>query len=270
MKKLAFLGVAAALGAAALFCGGRLGHAADHLDAPGVRMTANKMADINDVYAWTTSDGAKVNLVMTVSPADDGTHNFSPTFQYVFHVNSYPGMDNVSAFGMSPTETKVICTFASNTSVQCWVVGTDIKDYVTGDPSNTAGVTSKSGNVKVFAGRRSDPFFFNLAGFLTAQKAIETACGAGTPGTCPGALAKDAAGCPNALPNTVVATVAGYLSTTQDGVTPPSTLGPCPANQKDCFANFNVMAIVVQVDKSLLEDSANHLLGVWGSTHMAQ
>jgi len=37
LKKLAFLGAALALGAAALVGGGRFGHAADHLDAPLAR-----------------------------------------------------------------------------------------------------------------------------------------------------------------------------------------------------------------------------------------
>jgi hypothetical protein len=37
--------------------------------------------------------------------------------------------------------------------------------------------------------------------------------------------------------------------------------------QIDCFQNFNVMSIVMQVDKSLLNIGTNTILEVWGSTH---
>src|SRR4051794_3612256 len=145
--------------------------AADHLDSPAA--ASNPLADIGDVYAWNTSDATKVNLVMTVSPGDSTTRHFDNTVQYVFHVNSYA---NVTTFPASnPTETKVICTFENDTSIQCWVGGD--KDYVTGDPSNTAGLTSADGKLKVFAGRRSDPFFFNLNGFKDAVATVEAVSG---------------------------------------------------------------------------------------------
>ncbi|HEY6032853.1 MAG TPA: DUF4331 family protein [Kofleriaceae bacterium] len=213
------------------------------------------MADIADVYTWMTSDAAKVNLAMTVSPADMGTNAFGPSIQYVWHATSHPGASNGVAFGAPGTESRVICTFASNTSAQCWVVqGTTVKEYVKGDPSTA--MTSSDGKMKVFAGRRSDPFFFNLGGFLIAQNAVETAAAA---------LTFDAAGCPQ-VPALTAAALRNDLSTA-----PAAQVGPCAANQIDCFKNFNVMAIVVQVDKSLLLQSSgstsDHLLSVWGSTH---
>jgi hypothetical protein len=163
-------------------------------------------------------------------------------------------------------ESKVICTFESDTDGQCWVVDTGGKvvDYVSGDFSAAAGKASASGQTRVFAGRRSDPFFFNLGGFIRARTAVETACGGGTPGDCPGALPKNAAGCPS-LPAANVAPVRDMLDEP-----PPAMVGPCAANQIDCFANANVMAIVVQVDKSLIVNDTKQLLGVWGSTHAGQ
>jgi hypothetical protein len=151
----------------------------------------------------------------------------------------------------------VICTFTSNTKAQCWVTqGTMVKDYVTGDPSTA--MTSADGKLKVFAGRRSDPFFFNEAGFLLAQKAVEDNAGL---------LTFNPAKCPLVPPTGPVSAQAlrGLLTTAST-----TAVGPCPANQADCFAHFNVMAIVVQVDKSLLLQNTDHLLSVWGSTHMAQ
>ena len=70
LKKLALLGAVAGLGVGALVVT-HTSHAADHLDAPTISMAANRMADLNDVYAWMTSDDTKVKLAMTVSPAPE-------------------------------------------------------------------------------------------------------------------------------------------------------------------------------------------------------
>jgi hypothetical protein len=228
-------------------------HAADHLDAPGA--AANPLADITDVYAWMNSDASKVNLIMNVSPGDPpqsgGTaRHFSPSVLYVFHVTSLPG------FGMPGTETKIVCKFASDTSGQCWVGAS--ADYVTGDPSATTGITSASGKVKLYAGHRSDPFFFNLQGFRDTVAAVDAA-------EMGGGLTADAAGCPNLLPATA-ATLRGLL---QEGPQ-AAAAAPCPTTNADCFANLNVMSIVLQVDKSLLNVGANNVLSVWASTHSPQ
>lgn len=253
MKKLAILGAGVGLTAGILLLT-RSSHAADHLDSPATM--ANPMADIGDVYAWTNGDSSKINLAMTVSPVDDGTRHFDNTVQYAWHVTSHPGATVRQAFPAPGTETRVICTFTSDTSIQCWVaVGTTVKDYVTGDPSGPTGATSADGKIKVFAGTRSDPFYFNLGGFKIAQGAIEAAITAN-------ALTKDTAGCPQ-----LDMTTAGML---QAAVTtaPTMDVAPCKMNHIDCFDNFNVKAIVVQVDKTLLLAGSDTLVSVWGSTHM--
>jgi hypothetical protein len=236
--------------------------AADHLDSTS--LATNPMADLNDVYAWMTSDGTKINLAMTVSPFDNGEREFGPSVQYAFHLTRYAGFPATPQLLGMGEESRVICTFASNTDGQCWVVDAANKllDYVKGDFSAATGQTSASGNLKVFAGRRSDPFFFNLAGFLTAKSQVTTACADN--GECPGNLPVNAAGCPS-LGSATVAPLRGLLSTTM-----PNAVGPCPANQRDCFAAANVMAIVVQVDASLVTTDDKQLLGVWGSTHAGQ
>jgi uncharacterized protein DUF4331 len=246
LKKLAFLGGALGLGLGALF----IAHttlAADHLDSPAT--IADPMADIADVYAWMTTDGTKVNLAMTVSPGDPGTRHFDASTQYVWHVSS------LSQFGApNATETKVICTFASDTSIQCWVGD---KDYVKGDPSATSGLTSADGKIKVFAGRRSDPFFFNLNGFKDAVAGVEmTAVTAATAGGCPHITAAQGSGLRAALDEQAVGSA--------------RTHAPCDGSDVDCFKKLDVMAIVLQVDKSLLNQGTNTLVKVWGSTHAAQ
>lgn len=253
MKQFAFLGVGAAVGCALLLAGS--GHAADHIDSDTLASAPLAMGDINDVYAWMSADGSKVNLVMTVSPADPGGRSFGPGVQYAFHVTSKVGLpEDVVAKPASGVTTNVICTFPALATAQCWVSGAaGTKDYVSGDASNTAGTTSSSGKLRLFAGRRSDPFFFNLQGFRA---------GAAQLNTFRGSVATNGAKCP-AITTVNAGTVRTTLATTQTTATTP-----CPANQADCFANLNVMALVVQVDKSLLNASGNTILSVWGSTHM--
>ncbi len=239
MKKLGYAAGMATLGLAATYAlVGRApeSQAADHKDSDSLAMTANHAADINDVYAWTTADAGKVNLVMTVAPFAAAGDTFATDILYAFHVNA-------QALGGAPDpETRIICKFASNTSVQCWV-GAD--GYVAGDPSAAAGITSTDGKIKVFAGLRADPFFFNLDGF---KKTVTTVIGATLP-------ADDGKGCYNL--GALGPTVAGLLSKDAAGT----------AAGTDTFAGAKTLAIVVQVDKTLLTATAKPILSVWASTN---
>jgi hypothetical protein len=233
LKKLAMISGVAGVAVVALLAS--QGRAADHVDSP--TLAGNPMADITDVYAWMT--GSNLNLVMDVSPLDDRTRSFGPSVLYVFHVTSKTGLGVGVPGG---TETKVICRFASNTSVQCWVTnaaGTTTKDYVTGDPQAEAGITSVLGKVKVFAGRRSDPSFFNVTGLTDAVRMIN--------GLAP---TLDAGGCPSAITAAQAGAIRTALAT-----------GP------DAFAARNVMAIVVQVNRSLVSPPGTSTVAVWGATH---
>ncbi len=251
MKNFALLGTALALGAGALIVTHQ-SHAADHLDAPTVKMTANAMADINDVFSWMSADNTRINLAMTVSPGDDGTRHFGPSVQYVFHLTSRPGATNHDAIGAAGTESKIICTFTSDTAGQCWLTrGTTLVDYIKGDFSGTAGQSSVNSHMKVFAGRRSDPFFFNLGGFHKAQAAVESS------GVTPGV---------DGCPNNVDVVTAGILRADLTS-TITTADAPCRANVADCFAALDVMAISIEVDKSAVLQGSDHLLSVWGSTH---
>jgi hypothetical protein len=258
LKKLSLI----AGGVASLVLGTLLvthSRAADHVDSLSLNTAANKMGDLNDVFTWMNGDATKLNLALTVSPADDGTRSFGPSVQYAFHVRSRvgtTGRDVLAAAG--GVETNVICTFASNTSVQCWVVaGTTIKAYVKGDPSSLTGLTSTDGKLKVFAGRRSDPFFFNLQGLRNAVAGIQAAA-AGLTFT---------NGCPNNLTDVQVGGLVATLAAQQPA--DAAAVPPCSATVKDCFAGFNVMALVVQVDKTLVVNGTDTFLSVWASTHAA-
>lgn len=205
--------------------------AADHRD--GSTSTGEPAADINDVFAFLSDDGANLNLIMTVFPAADDASQFSDTVQYVFHVNS---ADNIGPLAGGQTETLIICTFAADQTAQCWA-GAD--EYVTGDASLEAGITNASGRLTVFAGLRNDPFFFRLDGFNSARTTVRDAAGG---------LTFDEFGCPTLDADTANALV-GLL---QSG--------------EDFFAPLNTLAIAVQIPIDVVTGGGD-ILGVWASTN---
>lgn len=233
MKRLTWMRGAISI---ALLVAGSSALGADHLDGPGV--TADPAADITDVYSWL--DGSKVVLVMNVAPLADTTSKFSDKVQYVFHTES------AAAFGTAGTKVDVICTFDASQKISCWVGD---KGYVTGDASATAGLESADKSVKVFAGLRDDPFFFNLDGFVDTVNTVESVAAS---------LNFDPAGCP-----TIDAATSAVLVTklsTDPTSTPPG--GPA----KDFFAGKNVLSLVLAIDKNML-NAGGPILSVWGSTN---
>lgn len=208
--------------------------AADHQD--GAAVLTDPSTDINDVFAWTSPDGSKLNLVMDVFPAATTAAKFSNVAQYVFHTTSSAG------YGMpAATSEDILCTFDTAQAISCWGGG----EYVHGDASNPAGITSAGGKLRVFAGLRDDPFFFNLDGFKATAAAVHGAAGA---------LTFDAAGCPALDANTSNALVTQLRSAPGGGA--PS----------DHFKGLNTLAIVVQIDRTLVTKGGS-TVGVWASTN---
>jgi len=218
-----------------MLCLSQSSRSADHVDGP--RASADPAADITDVFAWMSPDAQRVflgmNLIRNATPAS----RFSNSVQYVFHTTSRP------RFGApSSPEVTLICTFDQAQIIQCWA-GND--DYVTGDASTTNGIVSDDGKFRVFAGLRNDPFFFNLAGFRETSRMVASAAAS---------LQFDPAGCPRLDAATSTALVT-QLRTAPGG-------GPAVNN----FDKFNVLAIVIDIDKSILTKNGP-ILSFWGSTN---
>jgi len=211
----------AVLAAAVLAVSGQLASAADHIDGP--QAAADPAADITDAFAWMTPDASKVILVMDLTRNADVGSKFSDSVQYVFHTTSS------ASYGAAKSEdVPVICQFDPQQRVECWA-GNDA--FVTGDASSLSGITSSNGKLRVFTGLRNDPFFFNLAGFRETARIVTGAASS---------LTFDAAGCPAVDSATSTALVTQLQSAPGGGTAP------------DSFANFNVIAIVLEVDKSIL------------------
>ncbi len=225
-------GVAIFAAALVMVGGQRALRAADHLDSPS--LTDEAANDITDLYAWTNDDG--LNLAMMVSPFADGDASFSDAGLYAFHIRSQNML-------LEPTTTEdhlIVCQFDASQAVTCWLDG---KVIASGDASAATGLEGEG--VKVFAGRRDDPFFFNLSGFQATVAAVMEAA--------PN-LTFDEAGCP-ALDGNTSATLLTQLETEPDGS--PAT---------DDFAGANVLALVLQLDIALINDGGN-IVGVWASTN---
>ena len=238
---------------------------ADHADGTpsNLFIGSDTSSDITDIFAWMSPDAMKMKLVMDVAPGAMTGTKFSNAVKYVFHTTSR------AAFTGTPTSAvDIICTFdaASTQHINCWVVqGTSVIDFVTGDASATAGITSINGKFKVFAGLRDDPFYFNLAGF---KKTVQTAAGAA------GSLTFNNQGCP-ALNAATAGLLVSQLShdctgtgAAQDFFAPTGTNTGCPTTPGGPVNHAltgNILAIAILIDKTAV-NQGGPIVGVWGAT----
>jgi hypothetical protein len=147
---------------------------ADHLDAPGLMSPdSNPKTDITDIYAFQKpGDPDKSILVLNVNP-------LAPTLATAFESNGLYEL-KIDTDGDARAEIAFRIAFTPVTDGQQWatvrrVVGEDANADENGGEviikhapvsfGSTAHIT-KAGQYQFFAGIRSDPFFFDLVGFL--------------------------------------------------------------------------------------------------------
>jgi hypothetical protein len=222
LGRLVVIGLSFTLGASAAY-------ASDHLDTPTV--IADPAADIADLFAWTSSDGRRLNLIMTIV-----AHRFSDRIQYVFHV------DSGARFGETTATTSIVCRFDAASSAECWAGDAD---YAHGDASKPVGLEGQKRRLRVFAGLRDDPFFNNVKGTRAAWGVAAAALKRGA--------TVDAAGCPNFDEGTSQAIFDRWRHT--DG-------GP-PTNY---LAGWTSAALAISIDLDVVNTGGN-LLAVWGGTY---
>ena len=226
--------------------------AADHLDGSTMGVMGDAATDISDLYSWMSTDGSKIYLIMSVWPKADKTmHKFTDKAWYVFHTAS-----RATFLTMQSTSTDVVCGFDAAQTVSCWV-GTNNVNFVHGDANNANGITSADGKIKVFAGPRKDHFFFNLDGFNAVRTAVKQ-----RQLTLP--ITLDSNGCAaasgsnaNGLTTTDTMNVRNQLQRAPNGAAGSAT---------DFFANDNTLAIVLEIDKTLLT-AGGPIFSVWAATH---
>ena len=239
--------------------------AADHTDGPAVQ--ANSDADINDLYAWLNDAGDKLVMIQSVGGLS-GSTMFSDSVQYVFHI----GRDAVPPLlAPAASETTLVCTFATNQEVSCYLgtPGSPATDFAIGDASTS--LTSSAGGFQVHTGQHADPFYFYLGGFNNARASVLAVAG----------LTNNFNNLPNAagcLPNGVMTT---SLADLPNSTFPDVNIGQALRDQltgardanlatgsfaEDTFAANNVLALVVEIDKSSIAGSGE-FFSVWASTH---
>jgi hypothetical protein len=133
-------------------------HASDHLDGP--RVTADPQSDITDVFAFTSPESpGRVVLVMAVTPYASDASTFSPLVDYAFRVQR---VEAVSPLTLDGTARDVVCEFDDGApqKVTCTAPGGVSGTAMVGDTGGG------SGSMRVFAGLRSDPAFFDRQGAL--------------------------------------------------------------------------------------------------------
>lgn len=171
MKKRFFTGAMLAL----ILTGGVL-IAADHIDAPAVTGPGSSSPgnDITDIYAFQSpSDNSKMVFVLNtqglLSPTATASASFPSNVLYEFNIDNTG--DNV--------EDLVIQCLVQNGKMRAYgpvAVGTPglMSTIRTSGPMTEAAVTAygsapvigtNTNGIRVFAGPRDDPFFFDLARF---------------------------------------------------------------------------------------------------------
>ncbi len=188
MKKTKIIVVAAV----AVVLGGSILWAADHIDAPAV---TNQTTDITDVYAFKGADAnSRVFVANTqglLDPTKSATAKFDANTLVEFNIDN--NNDNV--------EDLVIQAVYDGTNIKFYgpvkPSATGTKSKLEGPVTATVAVTpygaatptvaTGTNGMKVFAGPRDDPFFFDLtqykhviAGDTTAFRAKGTDTFAGT------------------------------------------------------------------------------------------
>jgi hypothetical protein len=205
--------------------------ASDHLDTPTV--IADPRADIGDLYAWTSTDGRRLNLVMTLVG-----HTFSDKLRYTFHV------DSGKRLGPTRATRAITCTFARMTEIDC---SAGELDRAVGDATGEQGLDSHRHRFRVFAGVRDDPFFNNVRGSRDAFNAASLALVE--------RFGFDSAGCAQFDQATSRAILDRWQHT--DG-------GPA----KNYLAGWAPASIVVSIDLGAV-NRGGQLLAVWAETATA-
>ena len=130
--------------------------AADHRDGP--LATGDPTADLNDIYLFVNpSDATELIIATTYVPAATANSRFSDAVQYRTF------FDNGSANGKQV----ITCTFTMG-GIRYTCSNASGSLSVTGNLNQT----TRNGNMRVYAGLRDDPFFFDVDAFNRTRAAV--------------------------------------------------------------------------------------------------
>jgi len=142
-------------------------HGADHLDAPGLTSPSGRMdADINDVFVFDGADASRTAIAVTTHPLAGvlSPRDYATDVDYIINVDrngdAVQDLAYVFRFGASERGSQpYTVTRYTGANARSLAHGPTLASGRTGE------VSRAKGRGLVFAGLRSDPFFFDLAAF---------------------------------------------------------------------------------------------------------
>ena len=169
-------------------------YAADHIDAPAVTGPGSVSLgnDITDIYAFQSpADNSKMVFVFNVqglmSPAVSATASFPSNVMYEINIDNTG--DNVEDLVIQCLvqngKMRVygpVAPAATGTTSTVVTSGPVTEVAVTPYSSATPNMATNTNGIKIFAGPRDDPFFFDLVRFKEIIAGTATAFHAGTAG----------------------------------------------------------------------------------------
>ena len=174
-------------GLGVLILAGGILYAADHIDAPAVTgaNSSSTGTDITDIYAFQSpADNSKMVFVMNVqgllSPAATAGASFPANALYEFNIdNSGDNREDLVIQALVQNgKIRVYGPVAPDmqgTSSTVRTNGSMVETTVTPYNASAPVVGSNSNGMKVFAGPRDDPFFFDLVRFREILGGTQTA-----------------------------------------------------------------------------------------------
>ncbi len=180
-RTLMIAAIAVAAGAIALAAiltqraGPSSARAADHLDAPGLTPPGGSVqSDITDLYAFQSpTNPANTVLVLNVNGVIGGNLTFGRGIPGVGNTNGVLYNFNIDNNGDAVTDVNLRVRFGmpADDGSQGFEVRRNGKLLISMDDARSTAFGAAPnivtvGDVKAFAGRRDDPFFFDLAAFL--------------------------------------------------------------------------------------------------------
>jgi uncharacterized protein DUF4331 len=137
-------------------------HASDHLDGP--RAVANPQADITDVFAFTSPETpGHVVLAMTVTPFAPPAAEFSTVVDYVFRVRRVLATQPLT---FDTASLDITCDFAGGDGATQTVTCSGPPGIGATAPVGAVLGAEPQSALRVFAGRRADPAFFDRQGAI--------------------------------------------------------------------------------------------------------
>lgn len=239
----------------------RAARGSDHQDSPTV--VANPLADITDVFAFPDpKDASKVALVMDIRPLIPAgmfqNEALDPNVLYQFKITN-----NVAGGDFS--ESTVLQFKADSTGpAQSVALYGPAKPNEVGTKNTLVAKTGSfafgkvsalnNGSIKVFAGPRRDPFFFDLAQFF---KIVPDRNYQNHPSPPPPSATSFRFATKN---QPIILNGVNYGTAGSNGCT--------IAIPHDFLAPYDVLSIVVELPKAMLEPASGKLgvIGLWATT----